>query len=330
MSVTVQFNIFKDWVDNFEAFIGQIRFSLSVSFGLAATLFALIFILIQTSIVINFKKSVLEMRKGVYEFDMGSHASYDSLSMIGAFIANSFFSLKLFFFFLGIVISPFCFPQFWMLIWFLRDIWINVVVLIVVKAVIKIILSKVLTDGTHFMFRVLYQIYEFFQILTGFVISFVLGLVRYITLVVAVFISLFRIDTSVIPIWVSKMIFFNLDFINRYYFGFMKCYHAHNHPIVHAFAMMYKGGLFGASDGISNEPELTPKQRKIAFKWQLFVLLAMNPSLVQYRKTNLARMEEINEDLKEKHTLDKNFYNKKNLMKDAVFNDSDTLRIIKK
>lgn len=311
--------------DTIDDVIVKIRQSFLIAFGIITTLFILIFIFINVSVVTKFKNMVIEMRRGIYQFDIKSHDSYDSLNMIGGFIANTIFSFYVFFVFMAIIITPFCFKEFYIILWGLRDYWLNKVILMMVNIVIHMVLGKIMTDGTHFRFRCCYQFYEFYKIVTGFIISFITGLIRYLILIVILVISLFRVDSSVVPIWVSRLFFFNLDFVNRRYFGFLKCYHAHNHPIVHTVGMLFKAKQFtNQNDSNEDEEVLTPKQRQIAFKWQLCALLVRNPSLVDFRKHNSISKSDIDKNT-DQRIVDKknNFYNKVRADLDVNFNDSE-------
>ena len=145
--------------------IKSVNKSTTISFWIISVIFGLIFIIIQFGILINFKSKVLEMRRGIYSFDINKYQSYDALNTIGGFIANSFFSYNVFFIFMAILITPFCFSEFYALLWYFRAYWLNKVILILVNTVIHLILGKVMTDGTHYRFRTCYQFYEFYKIL---------------------------------------------------------------------------------------------------------------------------------------------------------------------
>ena len=313
-----------------DSIIEKITFSTEISFWIVTTILTIVFVVIQVNILTHFKSNILKMRKGIFDFDMNKYNCYDSINTIGGFIANSFFSFNFFFVFLAVVITPFCFKEFYQLLWYFNEFWLNQVILILVNIILAQVLKKIMTDGTHFKYRVCYQFWEFYKILTGFIISFVTGLTRYIILIFVLLISLFRVDTSVIPVWVTRMLYFNFDFVNRRFFGFLKCYHAHNHPIVHTVMMLVKAKTFSKSIGESFEMEFNNKTKRIAYKWQLCVLLALNPSLMKFRKHRLRDLEkDKGENDQEFIDKKKNFYEKINKLANITFNDSEQVRLIR-
>jgi hypothetical protein len=93
--------------------------------------------------------------------------------------------------------------------------------------------------------------------------------------------------------------------------------------------MLHKGKQFTLSQDSEEEnieKVWTRKKRRIAYKWQLFALLARNPSLMKFRKHNIINDSEIDKNTQQ-HILDKkaNFYEKKKAYMDNAFNDSETV-----
>ena len=375
--------------------MASIKRSMDISLFISLTLFVLMFFFIQINVLVYIKNLVLKFRKGEYMFKLKGIHSYDGINLIASFVANTFFSLYVFFFFLLFVITPICFNEFWMVMWGFRKYWLMQVVLVMFNIGLHIVLAGVFTDGYHIRFRFCYQMYEIYKMIIGFIVSMVIGAIRYVLLVFFVIMTLFRVDSSITPVWVNKMFHFNFDFVNYRFQAFIKSYHHHNNPIVHTFTLMLQAGLFkkkererglsllardgreaishsqgvgtdvrqknsrkptknnteeiafekiekvphSESDRIvevldtglgnsemafnfdkSGEPVLKERKskevnRRIAAKWQLCVLLAMNPSLMRYRVSD---SETKNQDRKRRNFYDKDLEYQNNVYEGEI------------
>ena len=224
--------------------IRSIEISMNISLSISLGFFVLLFTLVQLNVLVYTKSLVLKFRRGEYVFKLKDVYSYDGINLIASFVANTFISLYVFFLFGFCLITPICFKEFWMILWALRDRWLMQVVLVLFNGAMETVLAGVFTDGFHIRFRFCYQIYELYTMIMGFIVSLVLGAMRYALLVFFVIISLFRVDSSIIPVWVTKMFHFNFDSVNYRFRAFIKSYYHHNNPIVHTFALMMQAGLF--------------------------------------------------------------------------------------
>lgn len=224
--------------------IDSIKSSMDIALGIALVLFILLYFFVQLNVLTYFKFQILKFRKGEYLFKLKNINSYDGINLIASFVANTYFSLFIFFFFLILVLTPLCFKEFWIIVWSLRKYWLMQVILVIFNVGLHAVLAGVFSDGYHIRFRFCYQVYEIYKMIIGFIVSLVIGLIRYILLVFFVILTLFRVDSSIIPTWVNKMFRFNFDFVNYRFRAFLKSHHAHNNPIVHTFALMLQAGVF--------------------------------------------------------------------------------------
>lgn len=103
--------------------------------------------------------------------------------------------------------------------------------------------------------------------------------------------------------------------------SFIKCFHCHNNPILHTFVLILKKKRF-REDTETQNPKIVSKEKKddilerkgrnlnksinlkIAYKWQLMVLLARNPSLMKYRRPDKIDLDKLEGNLKDNvHSL---------------------------
>lgn len=309
--------------------IKEVQRAFLISWNITVVLFVIVFLLILWRSSIRFIGDIINLRKGFYFFDDSRHDSYNSLNYIPAYIGNAIFSYQFFLTIIFIIFLPLSMPFIYRLAWHYRSYWFWNVLFILINIIADVSLNFVFTDLTHYRFRRAYQIYDIFRMFTGFVASAGSGIARYFLIFIVLSISLFRIDKQSIPRWVSQFFNFNLDLVNLKHNSFLKCYHSHNNPILHSFLIIIqtywmnkkntKSQNKNADDDIEaqhfSKSSNDKINKKIAYKWQLMVLLVKNPTLMKYRKfdkideevveNNMIMIDELNGEVHDDNLIGK-------------------------
>lgn len=154
----------------------------------------------------------------------------DATGFIGTQIACSAVSFLIIACVLGIIWTILIYPLFWKLIWEYKIIIIIILATNISQWLIKKYLLAFLYDPiTGVKRRRLFAYYELYSLYADITGGFLTALGRVSNQCIFSFISLLRMDESLLPEWIYKKK--NYDGVNNTFISGIYMYHVHNHPI---------------------------------------------------------------------------------------------------
>ena len=105
-------------IDEVETYFDQLSLAFILAFSISTAISAFCYVLSIIFVVLDFRKRVFELRRGIWRFSIprSDINVNESLNFVGAFISNSvvgFFSIIILY---GIFLTPICYSLFWVII----------------------------------------------------------------------------------------------------------------------------------------------------------------------------------------------------------------------
>jgi hypothetical protein len=280
--------------------------SATISLCIVAAFFLFIVFFSTIKTFLAFKMTTLDFRLNGYDHYVDHHSVWFTVKFIQTYLGNAIFStgpfLFVYFMFFWCLFSI----TFWEWVWSQRRFWLTIVSVFFLSFLLDLVVSYLLSNGRYFKSRKCIQFLDILKIFLGFYSGLFTGFMRFLLSFLFLNVSLFRVDKTGIPNWLYQII--NIDIINKPYICMVKLYHVTNNPIKLIFINMlidHCMKIRTANQPIQNNasPEqnseimkfdvedsrkMSEAKRKrflrIAYKWQLYALMARNSLILEFRK----------------------------------------------
>ncbi|CAI2379968.1 unnamed protein product [Moneuplotes crassus] len=303
------------------------------------TVFANLFL-----ILFDYKKRVLDARKGNFKFRKDKIPISMHSGLAGAIISNSIFMFFVIIITLTIVFSFLAWPLFWIILWRLKWNILSIAIGSIVTLLIKLIFNRICYNFDHVKRRGLLSLFDFFLLQVAILAGVVLAISRLGILFIALFISVMRIDVMAIPEWFANILY--IDSFNKSYYASVLVQHYQNNPIMITFyeLMFLVTRPVESNDSLDWEDRKRMNRRKIIRnRFHLWVFMSKNPSLKKYRVAKFENDDDSDEefgkngyeapDLEQQNYLQKLEYQEKisgddSLQKQTIEETKDDPRVI--
>lgn len=278
--------------------------SSTISLSIVTLFFIIISIFSTTKTFMAFKMSTLDYRLNGYDHLIDHHSIWYTVKFLQGYLGNAIFAtgpfLMIYFLFFWCMFSL----TFWQWIFNIRGLWLPIVAVFFTSFILDLIVSHFLSNGRYFKSRKCIQFLDILKIFLGFYSGLFTGFMRFLLSFLFLNMSLFRVDKAGIPNWIYQIV--NIDIINKPYISVTKLYHTHNNPIKMIFVNLLidhcmkirekqtkqvieeKQGseleILDPEDSSKMSPERKKQFLKIAYRWQLFAMMARNTLILEFRK----------------------------------------------
>ena len=302
------FNRDLNWVNfvsnSLKATVEDLYRSSTISLSIVTLFFIVISVFSTTKTFMAFQMTTLDYRLNGYDHLIDHHSIWYTVKFLQGYLGNAIFAtgpfLMIYFLFFWCMFSL----TFWEWIWSIRRFWITIVGVFFTSFILDLIVSHFLSNGRYFKSRKCIQFLDILKIFLGFYSGLFTGFMRFLLSFLFLNVSLFRVDKAGIPNWIYQIV--NIDIINKPYISVTKLYHTHNNPIKMIFMNLLIDHCMKIRDSQRNkavlekqdselvkfEPEDSSKMSaekkkrflKVAYRWQLFALMARNTLILEFRK----------------------------------------------
>lgn len=213
--------------------------------------------------------------------------SYFSIKFFPYYVGNIFIAFYVLTFVCMILFTVLFLPFFWN---YLRE-YIHLVTALVLDYILLYLFHCLTMDGNLIKRRKILITVEFFYFFTGIASQLVKGVLRITIGLLGNIFSIFRVDHPIIK---DNILY--LDTAYNVFSGLVMMYHTNKNPIVITFLSVLIGSkrLRGVSHSLSEQIDFESSNVyskkvnlygniKLIRKFQLWVFLARNPSLIRYR-----------------------------------------------
>ena len=184
-------------------------------------------------ILLDYKRRVLQARKGIFEFKRQKIPLSSSTSLPGAIISNSIFMFFIVIIVFTIVFSIIAWPLFWEIMWRIKWNLVSILAGTIINAIMRYIMVKLCYNFDHVKRRGLLSIFDFVFLQIAILAGMVAAISRFGILCFVLFISIMRIDVNSMPEWFSSLLY--LDTFNKAYYASILVQHTHNNPVMITF-----------------------------------------------------------------------------------------------
>jgi len=284
--VLTQLRMVTDW---FQSLI--LGFEIGIWLGCALAIILTLMVLLLT--FWDFRRRVLNLRRGKYTFRMKDALIYMDSNFMGAFIATTIVGYLVVVLAITLVTIPLVWDVSRNLLWSMRGvIWWTLLFPLIINQLISQVMRRCLFGKTFIMHRALCSIYMFWQTWLSFLGGIMTSIIRLGMALAGVIVSLPQMMASCTPAFMNEVVC--LDSTYKQYIAAVVVYHIHNNPVVNVAAdtllkLMRERKRRMKEDGVSAE-QLTKEARRKT-KRILLLLLMKRPSLAKYRKTAIFERE---------------------------------------
>jgi len=280
-------------IDQLHYYVVTLADALVIGYSVGMGCAILLYIVSCATMIADFRGSVLQARRGIWQFNVAKVQQWHAFTFVGMQISNSMF--------IGIVISllitppvvAIAWPLTWeILVWIIKN-YYGLIIALAAPAVINIAITKgcVIFIGKAKVIqrRYAFMAFDAFRIFLTIIVGFTKGLVRFILVIVSTLISLPRMDRSPFPAWVETLLL--LDSGSKSYQGMIVMWHQQSNPVLNAFVWIVEAEA-AVRRGDHGDPEplgfASPKKKAVANRWRLALFLLQNPKLSHYRTEGIA------------------------------------------
>jgi hypothetical protein len=244
-------------------------------------------------ILYDYKRRVLDARKGIFNFKRDKISLQVSAGLPGAVISNAIFVFFVVILVLTIVFTLLAWPLTWKVLWRLKWNLISILTGTIINAILKVIMNKLCYENEYVKRRGLLSIFDFFLLQMAILAGIVAAISRFGILCGILFVSVMRIDVNSMPEWITQFMY--LDNFNKSYYGSILVQHCQNNPVMITFyeLMFLVTKPVNSDKNLEEEEKLKANRRKmIRNRFHLWAFLTKNPNLAQFRKHNLPKEDE--------------------------------------
>ena len=206
-------------------------------------------------ILYDYKKRVLDARKGIIDFNINKVPIRYYTLLPAAIISNSIFMYFLIILVLTIVFSIAWWPVTWGILWFIKWTLLDALIGILLNLVIRLTMYFLCFNYHTIKRRWLLGVFDFFLLNIAILAGMITAIKRFAILFGVLFVSLVRIDVNSMPVWISKIIY--LDSFNKGYFASILVQHTHNNPILVTFYNL----IFRITRPVNSAPSFSEEER---------------------------------------------------------------------
>ena len=239
----------------------------------------------------DFRSSVLQARRGVYNFNPKKIYLRYSFQMTGAYVSNALFN----FIMISLLCGVFILLLSWSLTWYilgtvhdLRNALINFVAGYIGNNYVLMYALVMPCMGRYFIKeRYWWMFVDFSQTFIQLFTGATTAVIRFLLALVVLFFALSRVDKSLNPEWIDDMVV--LDTMVRAYRATVMIYHQHSNPVLHVFiSILKKDSAIRRSELKEDEDDgytRPNRSRKVIVinRWRKWRFLLKNPAVVSYR-----------------------------------------------
>ena len=183
--------------------------------------------IISIYLFINFKQSIIKLRKGNKKF-REEIISYYSINFLPTYLSNIVIGNYLLSFFLFTFFIIIFNPLFWVFLWSKKELLLTLIITRVFMIIILYVMRFLTFEGHCVIRKRLLFFFDIVNFFFGIISGLIKQLTRAVYSIFGSFFLIFRVDEPVIN-------HFGLDSMYHSYCGLMFYYHFHNNPIVNTF-----------------------------------------------------------------------------------------------
>ena len=179
----------------------------------------------------DFKKRVLQARRGYWPHPIEKFSLINSTSYVGSLISTFILGYAVIAVILSFMFIPLCHPVTWYLLWAFKWTLLIIILPSLLNVLLKLIAGKICVAKTHVRYRRCFAILELFLLYTAIPSGIITGLVRFVIMMVVGIVTLSKIDTPIAPMWIMNAVMW-VDFPNGAYNALILEHHTHRNPLV--------------------------------------------------------------------------------------------------
>ena len=224
---------YRNQLNTFSNTVDQLVFAIKLGAFVGLTIAVILVFLNILLILFDYKRRVLQARKGIFEFKKHKIPLQACAGLPGGIISNSVFMFFFIIFAFTLIFSIFAWPLTWKILWYLKWNILSILSGTIINFIVKFIMNKLCYNFDHIKRRTLLSIFDFFLLQLAILAGIVSAITRFGILCAVLFISIMRIDVNGAPDWFSNIIY--LDLFNKAYYASILVQHTHNNPIMITF-----------------------------------------------------------------------------------------------